>query len=121
MDDQNSIGTNATGTSNVTQLLLNGGIDARFDSINLDGDSVNSSLTGSTKNTPPHHPRQLAANSNEMEENAKMDQEEQKEGEFNMELENDGTKKDNKEKKQTDPDAGMANGEGSNEHEGEDG
>ena len=77
MDDQNSIGTNATGTSNVTQLILNGGIDVRFDSINLDGDSVNSSLTGPTKNTPPHPPRQVAANSNEMEETTKMDQEEQ--------------------------------------------
>ena len=59
---------------------------------------MNSSLTGPTKNTPPHQPRQVAAISNEMEENAKMEQEEQKEGEFNMELDNDGTKKDNKEK-----------------------
>ena len=76
MDDQNSIGTNATGTSNVTQLLLDGEIDARFDLINLDGDSVNSSLTGPTKNTPPHHPRQLTAISNKNEEDAKMEQEE---------------------------------------------
>ena len=75
---------------------------------------MNSSLTGPTKNTPPYQPRQLAAISNEMEENAKMEQEEQKEGGFNMELDNDGTKKDNKEKNQTDPDAGMANGDGSN-------
>ena len=37
-----------------------------------------------------------------------------------MELDNDGTKKDNKEKNQTDPDASMANGDSSNEHEGED-
>ena len=120
MDDQNSIGTNATGTSNVTQLILNGGIDVRFDSINIDGDSVNSSLTGPTKNTPPHPPRQVAANSNEMEETTKMDQDEQQEGEPNMEVENEGTKKCNKEKKQTDPEAGMANGEDSNAYEGED-
>ena len=45
MDDQNSIGTNATGTSNATQLILEGGIDARFDNINLDGETVDSSLT----------------------------------------------------------------------------
>ena len=119
MDDQNSIGTNATGTSNVTQLLLAGGINARFDSINLDGDSVISSLTGQTKHTPPPQPRQLTAILNENEEDDKMDQEEQKEGEDKMELDKDDTKKDNEEKNQTDPDESMVNGDSQNEHERE--
>ena len=65
MDDQNSIGTNATGTSNAIQQILEGAIDARFDNINLDGETVDSSLTEPTQNTPPHQPRQLNANSNE--------------------------------------------------------
>ena len=37
-----------------------------------------------------------------------------------MEIENEDTKKCNKEEKQTDPEAGMANGEDSNAYEGED-
>ena len=47
-----------------------------------------------------------------------MEQEEQKEKEDKMELDNDGTKKDNKEENQTDPDVSMANDDCSNEHEG---
>ena len=119
MDDQNSIGTNATGTSNVTQLLVEGGIDARFDNINLDGDSVISSLTGPIKQTPPPQPRRLTAISNENEEDDKMEQEEQKEGEDKMELDKDDTKKDNEEKNQTDPDDRIVNGDSPNEQEGE--
>ena len=127
MDDQNSIGTNATGTSNATQLILEGAIDARFDNMDLDGETVISSLTGPTQNTPPHQPRQLNANSNEhdsreqeeqKEEDDKTEQEEQKEEENKMELDNDDTKNDNKEETQKDPDAIMAEEDGSNEHEG---
>ena len=127
MDDQNSIGTNATGTSNATQLILEGGIDARFDNINLDGEIVDSSLKEPIQNTPPHQPRQLNTNSDEhdsreqeeqKEEDDKTEQEEQKEEENKMELDNDGTKKDNKEENQTDPDAIIAEEDGSNGHEG---
>ena len=83
MDDQNSIGTNVTGTSNATQQILEGAIDARFDNINLDGETMNSSLTELTQNTPPHQPRQLNANS--YERNSR-EQEEQKEEEDKMDL-----------------------------------
>ena len=120
MDDQNSIGTNATGTSNATEMILAGGIGTQFDGINMDGDSVASSLTGTTRNTPPHQPRQLNVSPKEKEEDDKMEQEEQQKGENDMDLDKDGTEKDNEEKQQTDPDATMATGDGSNEHEGED-
>ena len=86
MDNQNLIGTNVTGTSNATQLILAGGIDSRFDSLNLDGDPVVSSLTGPINNTPPPQTRQLYAFSNENEEDDKMEQEEQQEEEDNIEL-----------------------------------
>ena len=52
MDDQNLIGTNATGASNATQLILAGGIDSRFNNMEMDGETVISSLTEPTKNTP---------------------------------------------------------------------
>ena len=104
------------GTSNCTQQILKGTIGARFDNINLDGDTVNSSLTEPTQTTPPQQPRKLNANSNE---HNYREQEEQKEEEDEMEVENYGTKKDNKEDNLPDPDEVMANEDSSNEHKGE--
>ena len=76
MDDQNLIGTNATGASNATQLILAEVMDSSFENMDMDG-TVISSIREATKNTPPPQPRQLNAISNKKEEDDKMEQEEQ--------------------------------------------
>ena len=53
MDDQNSIGTNTTGTSNAIELILVGGIETQFDGINMDGERLSDEFThGNDKEYP---------------------------------------------------------------------
>ena len=118
MDDQNSIGTNATGVSNATQQILAETIGTRFECIDLDGSTVTSTLTEQTLNTPPQQPRNLNTNS-ENEHNSRR-QEGQKEEEDEMDVESNGKKKDNKTENSPDHDAIMVGESSSNEHKGED-
>ena len=78
-------GTNATGASNATQLMLAGGQDSSFENMDMNG-TVISSITAATTSTPPPQPRQLNVMSTKKEEEDKMKQKEQEEEEDNMEL-----------------------------------
>ena len=57
MDDKNSIGTNATRTSNATQQILAETFGTRFESIDLDGSTVTSALMEQTQTIPPQQSR----------------------------------------------------------------
>ena len=93
MDDQNSIGTNATGVSNATQQILAETIGTRFECIDLDGSTVTNAITDQTLTTPPQQPRNL--NANLENEHDSRGQEGQKEGEDEMDVESYGKKKGN--------------------------
>ena len=112
MDDNNLVGTNATGASDATQMILEGGQDIGYDDTDMSG-TVISSITETTTGTPPPKPRNLNDTSNKYEGNEKLEHVDQQEGKDNMEL-------DNKDKtQQADSTAITATGNSPNNHEGE--
>ena len=111
MDDNNSVGTNSTGASDATQMILEEGQDTGYDDTDMSG-TVISSITETTTGTPPPKPRNLNDTSNKYEGNEKWEHVNQQEGTDNMELDNKDTTQ------QANSTAITATGNSPNNHEG---